>query len=239
MLSSIKSLIRKLIGDSRLGWLDYFRSSDADRNWSGPFNGQHFREKMFNAILLNISPAFIVETGTFRGVTTEYFAQSSEVSVFSIESNARNFGFASARLRPVRDRVSIYLGDSVSVLKHLFSRRCLPDGRGFFYLDAHWYNHLPLREEVDLIFAHRPNSVVMIDDFQVPDDSGYGFDDYGDNGKIAQSYLVDAIRKLDLRVFFPNCESGAESGKKRGSVVLAKAPLAVLLRKLPEFRVIV
>ena len=36
-----------------------------------------------------------------------------------------------------------------------------------FYLDAHWLEHLPLREEVELITANFPRAVIVIDDFEV------------------------------------------------------------------------
>jgi hypothetical protein len=49
----------------------------------------------------------------------------------------------------------------------------------FFHLDAHWEGDLPLQEEIEIILGRFPNFLIMIDDFRVPGDSGYGFDDYG------------------------------------------------------------
>ena len=49
----------------------------------------------------------------------------------------------------------------------------------FFYLDAHSEKNFPFFEEIDLICSYWYNSVVMVDDFQVPGDKGYIFDDYG------------------------------------------------------------
>jgi hypothetical protein len=45
-----------------------------------------------------------------------------------------------------------------------------------FYLDAHWEEYLPLRDELQLIYNNFPRAVVLVDDFKVDDDLGYGFD---------------------------------------------------------------
>ncbi len=59
----------------------------------------------------------------------------------------------------------------------------------FIYLDAHWEDDLPLAEELRIIAGAWRSAVVMIDDFQVSDDDGYGFDDFGPGKALTQSYL--------------------------------------------------
>lgn len=54
----------------------------------------------------------------------------------------------------------------------------------FFHLDAHWDDDLPLRNEVQVIVESW-----KIDDFQVPDDLGNGFDDYGGEKTISLSFV--------------------------------------------------
>jgi hypothetical protein len=93
----------------------------------------------------------------------------------------------------------------------------------FFYLDAHGWGALPLAEELALAFRHWPAAVVMVDDFQVPGDAGYGFDDYGDGEALTLGYLA-GHRVLPPHVWFPACASEHESGARRGCVVLAGAP---------------
>ena len=63
-----------------------------------------------------------------------------------------------------------------------------------FYLDAHWNDHLPLREEVELALKHFAKAVLIIDDFAVPDDPGYAFDDYGPGKALTLDYLARAER---------------------------------------------
>ena len=76
----------------------------------------------------------------------------------------------------------------------------------------------------------------MIDDFQVPDDPGYGFDDYGEGKVLNLDYLRDVISKFDISVFFPICRSEQETGAKRGCVVLARGLMADALTKLVTLR---
>lgn len=234
-MTTIKRLLARVVGEERLGYLDYFRSSAADREWSGPFNGQAFRRKMLAAICRQIKFSYVVETGTFRGVTTQYLAEHSGVPVYSIEVNGRNFGFAKARLRKLKT-VKLFRGDSVNVLGRLFDNGLGQDGIGVYYLDAHWERHLPLKEEVAVIFRRACSAVVMIDDFQVEDDPGYLFDDYGESGALTLSYLKDTINNLGLAGFYPRRRACEETGKRRGMIVLTDQTLATELRHLEELR---
>jgi len=81
----MKALLKKLIGDERLGALDYYRHPQ-DRNYcSGPFNGQEFRREIFLDLMRNISFSAIVETGTYLGTTTEYLHDASRLPVYTVE----------------------------------------------------------------------------------------------------------------------------------------------------------
>src|SRR6185295_75953 len=91
----------------------------------------------------------------------------------------------------------------------------------FFYLDAHWYDDLPLAKEVDLIASHRKRFVVMIDDFKVSDDPGYDFDDYGNGKALALPLIKESIAAHQLGAFFPAAAARDETGAQRGCVVLA------------------
>ena len=69
----------------------------------------------------------------------------------------------------------------------------------FFYLDAHWNDDLPLADEIDIIFSRCPWAVVMIDDFEVPSDPGYQFDDYGPGKALVLGYIRPAVLAHELR----------------------------------------
>ena len=64
----------------------------------------------------------------------------------------------------------------------------------------------------------------MIDDFKVPGDNGYKYDDFGGGKVLCLEYLEPLIKKLNLGVFFPAIRAEQETGEKRGCVVMAQAP---------------
>jgi len=199
--------------------IDYhFRPQIADR--LGSFNNQEFRQRIFAWIVAEIGPTYIVETGTAWGGTTEFMAERTPVPVFSIEIDTRRITFAGLRLK-ARSAVRLLHGDSEALLGDLLSGGDLPAGIGFYYLDAHWGEALPLAAEIEQIFTQRPESLVMIDDFHVPGDPGYGYDDYGPGKTLAVDYVRPVVTKLGLRGFFPTCHSTQETGFRRGTLVLA------------------
>jgi hypothetical protein len=128
--------------------------------------------------------------------------------------------------------------DSRAGMLHLAMSNTLLPGCVFFYLDAHWYDwfdgrgwssfgtryfgDLPLAEEVQLAFRYWPEAVVMVDDFAVPDDPGYGFDDHGAGECLNLEYLIDNDALPD-GIWFPRDRSDSETGSRRGCVVLAHA----------------
>ncbi|GMU76672.1 MAG: hypothetical protein AMXMBFR45_21630 [Gammaproteobacteria bacterium] len=207
------------------GAWDYFRHPELRDPWGGPFNNQQARQALFQALLQAFRPWAIVETGAYRGSTTEYFAGTG-LPVFSAELDLHAYAFSRARLwRAANVRISN--GDSRAVLREWLDGP-IGTGRGantFFYLDAHWGEDLPLAEEIDLIFARCPDAIVMIDDFEVPGDGGYGFDDYGPGKALNAGYIGPAMKAHGLAAFYPSTPAASESGALRGCVVLAKAQL--------------
>ena len=55
----------------------------------------------------------------------------------------------------------------------------------------------------------------MVDDFQVPGDAGYQFDDYGEGKKLSLNYL-NPVAHLGFTPFFPTLPSSEESGVNAG-----------------------
>jgi len=201
---------------------DYHRNPERGLAWGGPFNGQAQRVQTFKSIVALVQPAIIIETGTYLGTTTELMADTG-LPVYTIERDPRNFGFARARLRQ-KPNVMLRLGDSRTELRALFDGP-LRSARGekvFVYLDAHWDADLPLCEEVDIVFHCCPAAMIMIDDFQVPDDPGYGYDDYGSDKALTPAYIARSVARHQLSTFYPSTTSVSENGARRGFVILAK-----------------
>jgi hypothetical protein len=204
-----KRVLRRLFSEQTIGVVDFIKSPDRGTGW-GPFNGQTARQALFVDIVTNTQPQAIVETGTFLGDTTELMSQTG-LPVFTFELNPRNFGYVRARFWR-KPNVKLLHGDSRTGLRRLFDGdlRSLSTSTLFFYLDAHWNDDLPLAEEIDIIFSRCPRAVVMIDDFEVPSDGGYGYDDYGPGKALVLGYIRSAILAHQLQVFYPSTPSAAD-----------------------------
>ena len=217
----VKSRAFQQLGQWRGAW-DYFLRPHLRQSWGGPFNGQEGRQEIFLELLKLFRFRAIVETGAYRGTTTEFLATASSLPVYSVEIQPRYFSYANLRLRRLR-HVDLRLGDSRAFLKEL-SRDAMVKSGVFFYLDAHWGHEHPLREEVTMIMQHWRESIIMIDDFQVPDDDGYGCDVLDCGTKLSLECLKP-VSQFGL-VAFPAAPSAGESGARRGCVILATADAA-------------
>ena len=68
----------------------------------------------------------------------------------------------------------------------MFSSISMPTGESTY----------PLRDELEIIFNSWSNSVVMVDDFQVPG-TEYGYDDYGP-GRVLNITYLEPLRHLGI-----------------------------------------
>lgn len=183
------------------------------------FNGQHGRKQILLDLLRVIPFKNILETGTFMGDTTGYMAEQSRRPVYTSELNPRFSMFARKRLAAF-DSIHFSVGDSREFLRQMAGARI--EEPVFFYLDAHWYDDLPLLDECNLILQNWRDVVILVDDFKSPLDNAYGFDDYGNGRELSLEYLAPAIKTNDLLTFFPAMPASEESGLRRGCVVLAR-----------------
>jgi hypothetical protein len=65
----------------------------------------------------------------------------------------------------------------------------------------------------------------MIDDFQVPGDGGYRYDDYGPGKALTEEYLPTSELE-GWTLLYPTASSADEAGARRGCCVLAPPKLA-------------
>ena len=212
------------------GMRDFHRRPELSSGFGGPFNGQTRRLEAITALFDELQPERVVETGSYRGTTTEWFGQR-DVPVDTIEINWRLFGYAWARFR--RDPlVTVHRSDSRAELQDLARRldttRCC-----FFYLDAHWHEELPTREEIEIIASRWEQPIIVIDDCKVPWDDGYGFDDYGSAGLVS----VELFPELPgWSVFFPSTPHTEETGARRGCALIVPPALASRVGALDDWR---
>jgi hypothetical protein len=201
-----------------------YRSILLLRKWSDSetvgLNGQRHRKQIFRDLVTACAFDAIVETGTFKGDSAAYMAQTANLPVYTSEVNPRFSLLARIRLRSVSG-VRFFYGDSRKFLQRLPAILKSRTKRLFFYLDAHWYADLPLEGELNIISRDWQSFVIMIDDFQVPDDEGYGYDSYG-NQALTFERFYNIFSKHRLIPFCPNLASGEETGIRRGCVVLTR-----------------
>ena len=229
--------IRNLLKWMPVSWkaaLEYGFDRSLGTEFGGPFNGQKFRQQIFKDLNREAVFKAIVETGTFRGVTTAFMAENASIPIYSVESEPRFFHYATWNLNRFKN-VRVFNADSREFLAVLVKDDSVPKSDVFVYLDAHWNEDLPLFEEVKLIGENWDDVVIMIDDFEVPDDGDYKFDDYGSGKKLSLDYLGDELLS-NWAVFFPSGRGADDSGIKRGCVVLASKSLQSKVDGIPSLR---
>jgi hypothetical protein len=203
--------------------------ADKHSAWGGPMNGQIARQRLVRDLVCVTRPQAVVETGTHRGTTTQFLAYVTGGPVFTVESDERFYHFAERRLRALPN-CHLSFGDSRTFLKQLALTDACPKERVLFYLDAHWQEDLPLPQELEVITEHWADPLILIDDFQVPHDSGYGFDDYGPGKRLT----ADDVPPLPgMRLLSPTIPSGEETGGRRGCCLIVSDARAATLSDLP------
>jgi hypothetical protein len=183
------------------------------------FNGQAGRKRIFEALTRELRFDAIVETGSYMGNTAGWMHHVSKLPVRSSEINPRFHLVAKKRLEAWPD-IRFELGDSVGFLEGLTASP-LVERFVFFYLDAHWYKSLPLAAELGVIRSAWRRFVIMVDDFEVPGDAGYAFDDYGFGRTLSAGTFGAHFERLGLAVYYPALPSEQETGARSGCVVLA------------------
>ncbi len=184
------------------------------------FNGQKIRKMIFNNLCEIFNFEAILETGTFTGNTSGYMAKTTGLPVYTSESNSILVALARKRLAEIGN-VNCNLMDSREFLKVLAAKD-ISSKRVFIYLDAHCHDDLPLKQEIEMICQTWKEFVIMIDDFQVPGDAGYGYDSYGDKKVLSTKDFMPVFTQNGLVPFFPALPSTEETGAKRGSVILTR-----------------
>jgi hypothetical protein len=187
--------------------------------WGGPFNGQIARQDLIEKIIQVWSPDTVIETGTFRGITTEWFAKCALVPIYSCEKNKRFFLQSCQRLANFKN-IHLAMQDSRDFIRDMANTE-VSKKKVLFYLDAHWEQDLPLREEISIIFQSFEYPCVIVDDFKIPFDSGYSFDDYGP-GKTLSLEILDGLLSPEIQVAFPSTPSNLDTGACRGAVILMR-----------------
>lgn len=185
--------------------------------FGGPVNGSTARAEVLRELIEYCGIERIVETGTFRGTTTEWFS-SFGLPVISFEIIPRFAEFSRMRLKK-RENVTVVTAESSEGLEKLIAAGADLEKPTLFYLDAHWYDYLPLRREYEMICEHFARPIIVVDDFEVEGDPDYAFGSY-DVGTINLDYMVKPEDSFPARIYFPVTAARWETGARSGYVVI-------------------
>jgi hypothetical protein len=201
----MKKWVRALLGDKRTYRLKRYLGYPPNA-----FHNDELAIRLVDLIIKNFNPTSFAETGLFQGATTRFVAhQYPKLSIHSFEVNEEfyNSGRETLRCYP---NIQLHLGSSDVALKSALETTILGE-RPLFYLDAHWYNYWPLRDEIGLIGTYLKEAIILIDDFQVPGHPEFAYDVGGKIGgtdetlKCNLEYVLPAFsKKHSYQIFFPN-----------------------------------
>src|SRR4051812_8991890 len=89
--------LTKRLPPRTVGRIDRFRPSLAS-SWGGPLNGQIQRRRIVRELARVVDFDRVLETGTFRGTSTEFFAAVFDAPIDTVEGHPRFFTYAAERL---------------------------------------------------------------------------------------------------------------------------------------------
>ncbi len=148
----------------------------------------------------------IIETGTYKGWSTKEFATICD-KIDTIEINSTYIQEAYDFLKEVKN-VNIHEGSSPEVMRNIIKEG---EENLLIFLDAHWENYWPVKDELNVIIEKNIRPVICIHDFFVPggnifvdkygrrinskDGSKFGYDQY--NGvALDLNYISEELNKL-------------------------------------------
>ena len=196
-------------------------------------NGQNIRKNLIKILNSKINFKFFVETGTFLGMTASYIARNyPSIEVITCEHNSFNYKISNNNLISYNN-LKLLKSKSIYLLEKIIDSNGNLDSNFLFYLDAHWGTDNPLRDEIKIILNNFKNYVIIIDDFKVPRDPGYGWDTgitTDDDNRIEN--ISGLLSEYGSNVYWPKMNSSDETGAKRGSVILGSSSMDSVLCKI-------
>lgn len=158
--------------------------------------------------------------------------QQSSYKIYSVEIDPESHNTIKSLFSSNRNIV-FACESSEKYLRHLIDSKTIDATHNcFFYLDAHWGEYWPLRDEIKQILR-LSRFVISIDDFKVPGHREFGYDSYG--GKdCCWAYVKDLFSGKKVNVYYPR----RSNRDNRGWVLIFHGYSRTQLRflnKLPLF----
>ena len=79
---------------------------------------------------------------------------------------------------------------------------------------------------------------MVIDDFQVIDDEGYGYDNYGKGNALNLEYIQPICKKHSIALYYSVPHSYSETGSKRGCIILSSSLNEYIIDRLSKIKII-
>lgn len=191
------------------------------------FNGNVLRAKIIQGIVETARCNVLIETGTSHAATAVGAGRFLGIPVWSCENSTIDY-MISKSITAGMHGIKLYKQDSRDFVNFITQRLIRDPMTPIFYLDAHEgrldAHSLPLLDELEAL-SLLETFVVVIDDFQVPQDNNFEFGTYGE-----VSIEISLIRKVLLsagikRCFFPSYLSSEETGFVTGFCILWRSEI--------------
>lgn len=183
-------------------------------NFSKSFNEDIILQNTFKKLVEKYSPEILLETGTYHGDTTEYFA-SFGIQVITTEWYENNHLIAKEKFKNNKN-VILLLGDSSTKLLENF--HLLQDKKIIAFLDSHGQEDHSCERELEVLSKLNIKPVILIHDFNVPgkDFQGGGYDGHPYSYEYFKPYF-DSIYGEDRYTYSYNEEA---TGSRVGVIIL-------------------
>lgn len=195
------------------------------------FNSDKFVEKEIIKLKDFFNIKTVIETGTYLGETTKFMCENFE-KVYGIEISDKYFNTTT---QTCHDKLNLNLIKSSSV--DYFNEKLKELGENektiLFYLDAHWDNYWPLRDEIKSISENFYNkAIIVIDDFFVPN-RDFQFDTY--DGNVCNfDYIEDVINNCYSEYTFYYLDKTLRNLPKRDGTIGGVGKIFIIPNKLIE-----
>ena len=167
------------------------------------FNRECIRAYIFWRLHQHFQCTSFVETGTMYGNTSGFVRRAFRTAVFTSEIHPTYHLVSRANLFWASGITSCR-SDSVEFLKTI-CREPVIGSNPMFYLDAHWYENMPLPDELVCIGDRCEKGVILIDDFLIPWEPRYRYDEYpGLRISLEVINTTLKVQRKDVSVYLPN-----------------------------------
>lgn len=131
------------------------------------FHGDIILKRFLLEVISTFKVSSFIETGTHMGHSTTFVtSMKKSLKIFSCEINKDFFNISKDALKSYRN-ISVYNENSPVFLRNLIQSNTI-GSLPLFFLDAHWYEYWPLRDELNIITSSLDKAIIIVDDVKIP-----------------------------------------------------------------------